>query len=354
MGVFKPLLPVGGEPAALRCARIAREAGVSDVIFVTGHNAEELRSALQSYDPDAIIAHNEFYRDGMYSSVQTGARALAELQKAAERPVSLEGFFILPADCCAFTADNLRVLIRRLREDKGEHVIRPAHKERRGHPPLIPIVCLRLLLTYVGEDGLRGFLAPLPSIEIEMGPGVLSDMDTPEDYALLLENLGLPGYPDRAACRVLLAKHATPPDIVEHGEQVAALALEIARSMQAKPGARALDLPLLESACLLHDIMRAKPDHAREGMKLMLREGYPKAAMIIGSHMDMEFEPEAGVGERELLYLADKLCRAGQIVTIEERERELAETYPQGSEALRAAMARMAVARAVQEAISAD
>lgn len=340
MGVFKPLLPVGDMPAVARCVKMAAEAGVRDVVIVTGHNAGTLEDVVgKDTHPGIRLVHNAAYQEGMFSSVREGVSALRD---------GSDAFFLLPADCCASTADTLSALMRVFGENGGVSVVRPAFCGKRGHPPLVPGRFAEPLLSYDGEGGLKGFLRPLPTTEVEMGdPGALLDMDTPEDYAALLEHLGVPCFPDRERCAKLLLKYDTPKDIVGHCESVAALALEFAREM-AERGAR-LDAGLLESACLLHDIKRAEPNHARAGMELLLREGYPKAAILVGSHMELRGGVSDVIGEKELLFLADKMCRGEKIVALEEREREISGKYPHDSEAYASAMSRMATARKIRD-----
>ena len=345
MGVFKPLLPVGRRPAVLRCIDTALEAGirVGDITVVTGFNAGALEPIVGGAHPEVRLAENATYREGMFSSVQTGLAAL---------PAGTDAFFLLPADCCGVTSDALKMLIGRLCDVGENAVIRPSYQGRRGHPPLIPAKYARPLRAYAGDDGLKGFLRTLPAVEVEMdGPGALLDMDTPEDYAQLLVHLNLPVSPDRAQCAELFAKYKAPGDVVSHGEHVAAVALDLARSMASRGAS--LNTDLLESACLLHDIARTEANHARAGMNLLLKEGYPAAAKLVGMHMDLPDGVPDDIAEGELLFLADKLCRRGRIVSIDDRVNELSSAYPPDSEAFINALSRMASARAILVALTA-
>lgn len=367
MGAFKPMLPVGGVPAVLRCIGLAERAGIGDVVVVTGHNREELESAVGAAAPWARLAHNGMYREGMFSSVRAGVAAL---------PRDLDGFFLLPADCCAVSPETLAALAARFTYDGGYSVIRPTHSGRRGHPPLIPARHIGPLLSYAGENGLKGFLFPLPTVGVETEDrGAFLDMDTAEDYARLLEHLGLPGYPNAAQRDELLSRYEVSQDIISHGEHVASVALELVRDVERGAGSiaaghgesgdvesrgHAIDTDLLVSACLLHDISKGKKcggvpvDHARAGMELLLREGYPRAATLVGSHMDLP-EGVAGaisaVGETELLYLADKLCRRGSVVALEATMREISSKHPPGSEARARAESRILDAMRIYDII---
>jgi len=340
MGVFKPLLPVGEQPAVLRCIHTAESAGIRSIYVVTGHMHAEIENVLRTNTPGVRLVHNSDYRDGMFSSACSGVSAL---------PKGLDGFFLLPADCCAVSPETLAKLIERFYENAGSLVTRPKYQGRRGHPPLIPAQSIDPLLTYNGENGLKGLLSPLPTLEVEMAsPDSLLDMDTPEDYAELLGYLDLPTYPDSAQCAELFKKYDTPPDIIEHGDHVAALAVKIARLMD--DCGENTDLTLLQSACLLHDICRMKPDHARAGFELLLREGYPKAAILVGNHMDLQGF-EGVIGEAELLFLADKLCRRGKLTTLEDTMAENEARYAKVPAALDAVKKRIKTAQEIFDAL---
>lgn len=181
MGRFKPLLPVGEYPAVLRCVRVASKAGVQDITVVTGHLHERVESLLSAEAPDVRLVLNRRYEDGMFTSVQTGVLSLAE---------ETDGFFLLPADCCAAAPETLAALIGEFAKADMKAVAHPVCNGQRGHPPLVPAGHSRDIISYNGENGLRGSLGTLYSVEVETGdPGILLDMDTPEDYAALLEYL---------------------------------------------------------------------------------------------------------------------------------------------------------------------
>ena len=337
MGVFKPLLPIGEKPAVLRCADAANAAGVSEVIVVTGHCRDEINAALCTAH-NVRLVHNSMYSDGMFSSVYAGVRSLSG---------DMDGFFLQPADCAAVSATDLAALTDEFAKNGRESVTRPRFGDRRGHPPLIPACFAKSLLTYDGADGLKGFLRNLPTVEVEMDTsGVLLDMDTPDDYADLLAYLKLPAYPNRDESFKLLEKYNAPPDVTEHCTEVAAVALRIARLINGQNRGAYLDLGLLESACLLHDIKRAEPEHAVRGMELLLREGYPKAAILVGSHTDIK-SAVTTVGELELLYLADKLCRRGEIVKLEDTLRNLSSKFSSDREAFACAKLRIENAQGI-------
>jgi len=107
-----------------------------------------------------------------------------------------------------------------------------------------------------------------------------------------------------------------------------------------------INMELLEVSCLLHDIMRTEPDHARRAAELLLEKGYPRAAIIVSKHMDIDF-PITDVGEIEILYLADKMCRHGRVVSIDKTKQDMESKFSSDPKALAAAYARLSNAQTI-------
>jgi len=188
MGELKPLLTVGKQPAIMRCISTVKAAGVRAIVVVTGHRHEEIENLLGTEAPgrDVSIAYNAGYHDGMFSSVRTGVSAL---------PAYAGGFFLLPADCCAILPSTFIALAEGYIKNGCASVAHPKYDGRRGHPPLIPALYKDQILGYNGENGLKGALSQLLSVDVDTDdPGILLDMDTPEDYAALLKHLAILRY----------------------------------------------------------------------------------------------------------------------------------------------------------------
>lgn len=132
---------------------------------------------------------------------------------------------------------------------------------------------------------------------------------------LTVGQLGVrPGpWPDRAEAEALWEKYGTHPQVRAHCQAVARRAMELAD----RAGLDA-DRELLRAACLLHDLLRDRPDHARACAEKMVQEGWPALGEIIAVHHDL---PEGAGTEASLLYLADKLVQGDRPVSLEERFR---------------------------------
>ncbi len=95
------------------------------------------------------------------------------------------------------------------------------------------------------------------------------------------------GLPSREQAIELLRKNNCPPKVINHCEEVATLALEIAGKLE-KKGIK-VDLKLVEAGALLHDIGRSKShavDHGVVGAKIAESEGLPEEVVrIIRRHV---------------------------------------------------------------------
>ena len=173
MGSFKPLLPFGASTVIERVIATIREAGVEAIRVVVGWNADTLIPVL---DRCAVPwVRNERFADGMYASVQTGVRSL---------PADVAAFFLVPGDMPLVRVSTLVRLIAEWDARPGG-ILYPCHQGHRGHPPLIASLHVPEILRDTPPGGLRELLgrhaAEARHIEVA-DPGILADLDTPEDY----------------------------------------------------------------------------------------------------------------------------------------------------------------------------
>lgn len=124
-------------------------------------------------------------------------------------------------------------------------------------------------------------------------------------------------YPTDEECAAMLEHYRTPEPVRKHCCKVASIA-EVLGKVQEQMGV-SLDQGLIRSASLLHDIARHRENHAREGTRILMREGYPAVAEIIRQHHCLEQEE---INEAAIVYLADKLVKGDRTVTLEERFRD--------------------------------
>jgi len=69
--------------------------------------------------------------------------------------------------------------------ETGKAVCRPQYQGRRGHPPLISAALIPAILAFEDPGGLRALLAAYhercAAVDCD-DPGIMIDLDTPEDY----------------------------------------------------------------------------------------------------------------------------------------------------------------------------
>jgi len=175
MGTLKPMLPLGGMSIIERVIGIFREAGVVDIIVVVGHQAENVIPLLEGQGVPWVI--NEHYDRGMFSSIQVGAKSLGDECRA---------FFLSPADMPLVNTASLEKLIAAYREGNMD-VYHPCYKQKRGHPPLIAARLIPSILSFAEPGGMRELLSRYRGTSLDVAcddPGILIDLDTPEDYEL--------------------------------------------------------------------------------------------------------------------------------------------------------------------------
>jgi CTP:molybdopterin cytidylyltransferase MocA len=119
----------------------------------------------------------------MLYSLQLG---LGALLAKTDPPNAL---FVLPGDMAGVSQTTFRTLAKRAQHSPAR-VLRPTCNGITGHPILIRSECLKPVLGYSGEGGLRQALAGHPVESVETGDiGVLLDADEPADLEVLRKHM---------------------------------------------------------------------------------------------------------------------------------------------------------------------
>jgi molybdenum cofactor cytidylyltransferase len=173
MGRPKALLRLGGQTFLERILSAVNAAGIAQTVTVVGHHRDEIQKAL----PDLPLVFNPDYNDGMSTSVKAGLRAL---------PKGVRGTGIFLVDHPLIVADTITHLARNLRPG---HIVLPSHEGRRGHPVFFAADLFAEILALSPDEGLNKVVRHNPGRVIEVpvpDPGVLQDIDTPEQFENLL------------------------------------------------------------------------------------------------------------------------------------------------------------------------
>jgi molybdenum cofactor cytidylyltransferase len=178
MGRPKQLLPVGGRPMVRCVTEAVCASGLAQVVVVVGAQAREVRDVLAGLPVDMVV--NPDWAEGMSTSLQAGLGAV--------RP-GMEALLVVLADQPALTPALIRALVARHRETKAP-IVAPFYQGRRGNPVLFDRALFAELDTVAGDRGGRSVIArhqaDLERLEVD-DPDVVSDIDTPEDYEVLIK-----------------------------------------------------------------------------------------------------------------------------------------------------------------------
>lgn len=146
--------------------------------------------------------------------------------------------------------------------------------------------------------------------------------------------------PTEEECQRIWNHYHTPENVQKHCKVVCREAEKIGHKMIA--AGYSVDMDMIRSASLLHDVARQKKCHPTEGAKILIREGYPKVAEIIYRHHDWNkkmilnsrgeileqgnqfesisiYSPTEQEIEAAIVYLADKMVSGEQVMPIEKR-----------------------------------
>ena len=181
MGRSKALLSCepGGEPFVVRLVAAIRAGGASDVVVVGRQKDDELRCVVEGagarYVENAAAAEG-----GQLSSLLAGLDAVV-------RP-EVRGLLVTPVDVPLVDDGTVEALLRAFAANRSP-IVRAVHHGRHGHP----VVFSRDLFDELRHaDPAMGAKAVLRAHETEIldvevvNPGVVDDVDTPEDYERLL------------------------------------------------------------------------------------------------------------------------------------------------------------------------
>jgi molybdenum cofactor cytidylyltransferase len=171
MGRSKLMLPLGGRAVLAWTLEHVLEAGIEDVVVVTGPDTPDLVALIG--EAPVRLAHNARAREGMSTSLQVGLLALSPAVEAA---------FIVLGDQPSVGPD----IYRRLLEPASAIAV-PVYRGQPGNPVLFRRPVFAELFGLTGDVGGRAVVARDPNrvarVAFDMAPP--PDLDTPEAYRAL-------------------------------------------------------------------------------------------------------------------------------------------------------------------------
>ncbi len=174
MGQPKMVLPWGQTTVIARVAEVLLEAGLAEVIVVTGGSYTDVETALQHL-PVQTIFNPQYTGNDMLRSLQVG------LGKHHE---NIQATLVALGDQPQIEVDTVRALAEAYQET-GSPLIIPSFNNRRGHPWLVSRTIWPNVFALDAPATLRDFLNQhrdqIHYLTVTT-PSILKDLDTPADY----------------------------------------------------------------------------------------------------------------------------------------------------------------------------
>jgi molybdenum cofactor cytidylyltransferase len=174
MGRFKLTLPWGERTVVGAVIATLAAAGLTEIVVVTGHRADEVSAALAGTSGRCV--HNAGYAsEEMLGSIQAGLAAMA---------AGVEAALLCLGDQPQMEADTVRAVLAAGEVTGWAKIIIPSYQMRAGHPILLPRWIWPEILACRGtlREALAAHRGQIEYLAVQT-PSVLADLDTPEDYA---------------------------------------------------------------------------------------------------------------------------------------------------------------------------
>ena len=190
MGRCKQLIEIDGVPMLLAIVQqlcASRVAGVAIVtrceieVALRAHPlaAEQFQACGDGSSTEVIFAYNPSDDAEMIDSVRIGIQTWKQREDSA----ASDGLLICPADHPGITAADFNACIAAFRSEPRLIII-AFRNGRRGHPIIFPASLVAVVQSPVCDDGLNALPRDHANLVREIScnsPGVLTDLDTPDD-----------------------------------------------------------------------------------------------------------------------------------------------------------------------------
>jgi nicotine blue oxidoreductase len=181
MGRPKLALPIGGQTVIERIVSTLRAGGADRVLVVVGPQVPEVARLAECAGAQVLSLPDA--TPDMRTTVERGL----DWFKECYDPTSDDWWFLAPADHLAFGANVVCELLAATAETHS--IVVPTHAGRRGHPALLRWRHAAGIRAHATNDGINAYLRSHGDETFELpvaDPGVLANLDTPEDYKRML------------------------------------------------------------------------------------------------------------------------------------------------------------------------
>ncbi|HET6268291.1 MAG TPA: nucleotidyltransferase family protein, partial [Acidobacteriota bacterium] len=163
---------IGHETFSSCIARKMKSAGIDWLCLIAGADFEVIRQKLKGIE----VFQNSRYKEGQLSSLKEGLRNL---------PTGASEVLVWPVDCPLVREETVARLAETYRREHKRITV-PIYESRKGHPVIYDRYVIQATLglnsaTHTAKELLTTFQNETSMVEVE-DPGILIDIDTPEDY----------------------------------------------------------------------------------------------------------------------------------------------------------------------------
>jgi molybdenum cofactor cytidylyltransferase len=184
MGRPKLSLPFRGR-TVLECVLDAlRLGGCDETLVILGPQVADLEPSARNAGAHVCVLEKE--TPDMRATVEVGLRWLEQ----QFRPGDGDAWLLAPADHPTLDANVVAAVRQAFLAQSGKSIVVPTYTGKRGHPVLLSWKHAPGVRNHSPGEGLNAYLRrhELETLELPVEiPGILTDLDTPEDYARLVQ-----------------------------------------------------------------------------------------------------------------------------------------------------------------------
>jgi len=202
MGEPKPLVSLDGRPLLTHVLSALERSGVDETVVVLGAAADQVRREVPLTGVRSV--ENPQFAEGLSSSLRAGVAALS--------PDS-DAFFVVLGDEPFVRSTTFDALIA-ARARTHARIVLPTYQGTRGNPVLIDRSLAHEVDLLMGDRGCRALRLQHPEETVEVpvdDPGVVIDLDTPEDVGRARQALAAGAPLETVARDLLRTNHPLAP-----------------------------------------------------------------------------------------------------------------------------------------------
>jgi molybdenum cofactor cytidylyltransferase len=177
MGSNKLLADLHGMPMIAQTVRRIAGSSVESITVVIGHEAGEIKTALN--DQDVKFVHNSNFTEGLATSLRAGVAALQS---------NCDAILVCLGDMPLIDPRDINRMIAAFNPVENRSIVVPVHERTFGNPVLWGAEHFAALLACEGDRGARGLLEKLKDDAVEIAidnESVVLDADTPQALATI-------------------------------------------------------------------------------------------------------------------------------------------------------------------------